>query len=110
MGWIVLIIAGLFEIVWAVGLKQTEGFTRLWPSVITIAAMLLSFGCLSYALKTIPLGNAYAIWTGIGAVGVAIVGIVWFNEAADIKRIACIGLIVIGIAGLKLLGSDSAVI
>ncbi len=107
MGWIFLIIAGLFEIVWAVTLKQTEGFTKLWPSIITIAAMWISFGCLSYALKTIPMGNAYAVWTGIGAVGVAIVGIVWFNEVADIKRIACIRLIVIGIAGLKLLDSSS---
>jgi quaternary ammonium compound-resistance protein SugE len=107
MSWIVLAIAGLFEIVWAVSLKQTEGFTKLWPSVITIAAMCVSFGCLSYALKTIPMGNAYAIWAGIGAVGIAIVGIVWFNEIADIKRIACIGLIVIGIAGLKLLDSGS---
>jgi len=110
MGWIVLAIAGLFEIVWAVGLKQTEGFTKLWPSVITIVAMWISFGCLSYALKTIPMGNAYAVWTGIGAVGVAIVGIVWFDEIADLKRIACIGLIVIGIAGLKLLDSGSTVV
>lgn len=110
MGWIVLVVAGLIEIVWAVGLKQTEGFTKLWPSVITIAAMWISFGCLSYALKTIPMGNAYAVWTGICAVGVAIVGIVWFNEAADIKRIACIGLIVLGIAGLKLLNSGSTVV
>lgn len=110
MGWVVLVIAGLFEIVWAVGLKHTEGFTKLWPSVITITAMWISFGCLSYALKTIPMGNAYAVWTGIGAVGVAIVGIVWFNEVADIKRIACIGLIVLGIAGLKFLGSGSNVV
>jgi quaternary ammonium compound-resistance protein SugE len=72
--------------------------------------MWISFGCLSYALKTIPMGNAYAVWTGIGAVGVAIVGIVWFTEVADIKRIACIGLIVLGIAGLKLLDSGSAVV
>lgn len=110
MSWIVLAIAGLFEIIWAVGLKQTEGFTKLWPSVITIAAMLISFACLSYALKTIPIGNAYAVWTGIGAVGVAIAGIIFFNEIADIKRIACIGLIVIGIVGLKLLDSDSTLV
>ncbi len=110
MGWAVLTIAGLFEVVWAVGLKQTEGFTKLWPSVITIAAMWISFGCLSYALKTIPMGNAYAVWTGIGAVGVAIVGFVWFNESADLKRIACIGLIVLGITGLKLLYSGSRVV
>ncbi|UTA47594.1 quaternary ammonium compound efflux SMR transporter SugE [Simiduia sp. 21SJ11W-1] len=107
MPWLLLIIAGVFEIVWAVGLKQTEGFTRLWPSVITLAAMLLSFGCLALALKAIPIGNAYAIWTGIGAVGVAIVGIVWFGESADLKRLACIALIVLGIAGLKLLSPES---
>jgi len=107
MGWIFLIVAGVFEVVWAVGLKYADGFTKLWPSVITLGAMLVSFACLSYALKTIPIGNAYAIWTGIGAIGVAIVGIVWFNEAADLKRIACIGLIVVGILGLKFLGSDS---
>ncbi len=107
MGWLFLGIAGLMEIVWAVGLKHTEGFTRLWPSVITIAAMWVSFWFLSLALKTIPMGNAYAVWTGIGAVGVAIVGIVWFNEPADLKRILSIGLIVLGIAGLKLLGAGT---
>lgn len=110
MSWVILAIAGIFEIVWAVGLKQTEGFTKLWPSVITIAAMQISFACLSHALKKIPMGNAYAVWTGIGAIGVAIVGIIWFNEIADIKRIACIGLIVIGIVGLKLLDSGSTVV
>ncbi|MGD8176907.1 quaternary ammonium compound efflux SMR transporter SugE [Marinimicrobium sp. ARAG 43.8] len=107
MGWAFLVVAGLFEIVWAVGLKYTDGFTKLWPSVFTIAAMWISFGCLSYALKTIPLGNAYAVWTGIGAVGVAVVGIIWFNEVADLKRIACIGLIIAGIVGLKIMGSGS---
>lgn len=110
MGWVLLIIAGLFEIVWAVGLKFTDGFTKLWPSVITIAAILVSLGCLSYALKTIPIGNAYAIWTGIGAVGVAIVGIIWFNESADLRRIACIGLIVVGILGLKFMGTGSSLV
>ncbi|WDE12742.1 quaternary ammonium compound efflux SMR transporter SugE [Thalassomonas haliotis] len=107
MAWTVLVIAGIFEIMWAVGLKHTAGFTRLWPSVFTLGAMWASFACLSYALKTIPMGNAYAVWTGIGAVGVAIVGIVWFNELADIRRIACIGLIVLGIIGLKLLDSGT---
>lgn len=110
MAWIVLFVAGIFEVVWAVGLKHTEGFTRLWPSVITLGAMWVSFACLSYALKTIPMGNAYAVWTGIGAVGVAIVGIVWFNELADIRRIACIGLIVLGIVGLKLLDSGTSTV
>lgn len=103
MPWLLLLIAGLFEIVWAVGLKQTHGFTRFWPSAITLGAMVLSFGCLALALKSIPIGNAYAIWTGIGAVGVAIVGITWFGEPADAKRLFCIGLIVAGILGLKLL-------
>lgn len=110
MGWVILIIAGFFEVVWAVGLKHTEGFTKLWPSVITIVAMSISFAGLSYALKTIPMGNAYAVWTGIGAVGVAIIGIVWFNESADVKRIICISFIVLGIIGLKFLGSGSNVV
>jgi len=108
MAWILLGIAGLFEIVWAVGLKYTEGFTRLWPSVFTVAAMWVSFGCLSYALKTIPIGNAYAVWTGIGAVGVAIAGIVIFNEPLNLIRVGCIGLIVVGIVGLKFLGSGAS--
>lgn len=107
MAWIFLIVAGVFEVVWAVGLKYTEGFTRLLPSVLTIAAMWVSFACLSIALKSIPLGNAYAIWTGIGAVGVAIFGIVWFGESADVKRLLCIALIVAGIVGLKLTGSPA---
>ena len=109
MAWIVLIVGGLFEIVWVVGLKYTYGFTKLIPSIITLTAMWVSFWCLSYALKAIPIGNAYAIWTGIGAVGVAIIGIVWFNETANFSRIACISLIVIGIVGLKVLGSESSI-
>lgn len=107
MGWFFLIVAGLFEVVWAVGLKYTDGFTKLLPSVFTGVAMLISFACLSSALKTIPLGNAYAIWTGIGAVGVATVGIVWFDEFVDVKRIICIGLIVVGIVGLKFFGAGA---
>ena len=107
MSWIYLVIAGVFEIVWAISLKYSEGFTKLWPSVITLSAMWVSFGFLSQALKTIPMGTAYAIWTGIGAVGVATVGIVWLNEPADIKRVLCIGLIVVGIIGLKILGTHS---
>lgn len=109
MSWVILVIAGFFEVIWAVSLKYSEGFTRLTPSVITIAAMVASFTCLSYALKVIPIGNAYAVWTGIGAVGIAIVGIVFFNEVADLKRLACIGLIVLGIAGLKILGAGSSI-
>lgn len=107
MSWIILVIAGLFEIVWVVSLKYSEGFTKLIPAIITIAGMLASFGCLSYVLKTIPVGNAYAIWTGIGAVGITTVGIIWFDEVADLKRIGCIGLIVLGVVGLKVLGSGS---
>ena len=102
MAWIYLFIAGLFEIGWAVGLKYTEGFTKLWPSVITIAIMVLSFYFLSSAVKTIPIGTAYAIWTGIGAVGTAILGIILFNESKEFMRIFFIFLIVIGIVGLKI--------
>jgi len=101
MAWIYLFIAGLFEIGWAVGLKYTEGFTKLWPSVITIATMILSFYFLSSAVKTIPIGTAYAIWTGIGAVGTAILGIILFDESKEFIRIIFIMLIVIGIVGLK---------
>src|SRR5687767_14386412 len=102
MAWFYLLIAGLFEVGWAIGLKYTEGFSRLWPSLATIAAMILSLGCLGLALKTLPVGTAYAIWTGVGAVGTAILGIFLFAEPANGMRLACIGLIVSGIVGLKL--------
>ena len=102
MPWLVLIIAGLFEIGWAVGLKYTEGFTRLWPSLGTAASMVLSVVLLGLALRSLPLGTAYAVWTGIGTVGTALLGIALFHESADPLRLACIGLIVVGIAGLKL--------
>lgn len=102
MAWIYLLIAGLLEIIWAVGLKYTEGFSRLWPSVWTIAAMVASVGLLSLALKTIPVGTGYAIWTGIGAAGTAILGMVLFGESAAVLRLLCLGLIVAGIVGLKL--------
>ncbi len=102
MSWIYLFAAGLFEIAWAIGLKYTQGFTRLVPSALTIAAMAISFSLLSMALKTLPLGTAYAVWTGIGAVGTALLGIVLFGEPAEAARLACIGLIVAGIVGLKL--------
>ena len=102
MAWLYLLIAGLFEVGWAIGLKYTEGFSRLWPSLATIAAMILSLGCLGLALKTLPVGTAYAIWTGVGAVGTAILGIYLFAEPANAMRLACIGLIVAGIVGLKL--------
>ena len=102
MAWIILFIAGLTEIGWAVGLKYTEGFTRLWPSVFTGASMLVSIALLGLALKTLPIGTAYAIWTGIGTVGTAILGIYLFGESAAVLRLVCIGLIVAGIVGLKL--------
>jgi len=102
MAWIYLFIAGLFEIGWAVGLKYTEGFTKLWPSVITISTMILSFYFLSSAVKTIPIGTGYAIWTGIGAVGTAILGMILFGESKEFIRLFFIFLIVIGIIGLKI--------
>lgn len=105
--WLLLIAAGLLEVVWAIGLKYTEGFSRLVPSVITIAAMIASVWLLAMALKSIPVGTGYAVWTGIGAVGTAILGIILFNEAATAARIVCIGLIVAGIFGLKLASSSS---
>lgn len=101
MAWIILFIAGLTEIGWAVGLKYTEGFTRLWPSVFTGLSMVVSIVLLGIALKTLPLGTAYAIWTGIGTVGTAILGIYLFGESAAALRLVCIGLIVAGIVGLK---------
>jgi quaternary ammonium compound-resistance protein SugE len=102
MAWLLLLIAGLLEVGWAVGLKYTEGFTRLVPSVLTRVSMTASIGMLALALKTLPMGTAYAVWTGIGAVGTAILGIALFGDPAGIARIACIGLIVAGIVGLKL--------
>lgn len=101
MSWVFLFIAGGFEIVWAIGLKYSDGFTRLWPSVGTIVAMGVSFLFLSYALKVIPIGTAYAVWTGIGAVGVAVLGMILFGESRDAFRLLCILIIVGGIAGLK---------
>ena len=102
MAWIYLIIAGLFEVAWAIGLKYTEGFSRLFPSLWTLASMAISFLLLSLALKTLPVGTAYAVWTGIGAVGTALLGIYLFSEPAAALRLACIGLIVAGIVGLKI--------
>jgi quaternary ammonium compound-resistance protein SugE len=102
MAWLLLLIAGLLEVGWAVGLKYTEGFTRLVPSVLTLISMAASVGMLGLALKTLPIGTAYAVWTGIGAVGTAILGIALFGDPAGIARLACIGLIIAGIVGLKL--------
>ena len=102
MAWILLLFAGLFECAWAIGLKYTEGFTRLTPSLLTVAAMVISFWLLSTAMKTIPVGTAYAVWTGIGAVGVAIMGMLLFGESRDILRVISLLLIISGIIGLKL--------
>ncbi|KAA2237091.1 quaternary ammonium compound efflux SMR transporter SugE [Salinarimonas soli] len=103
MAWIYLALAGLFEVGWAVGLKYTHGFTRLVPSLLTGLSMAVSLGLLGLALKSLPLGTAYAVWTGIGTVGTALLGIALFGEPAAAARLACIGLIVSGIVGLKLL-------
>jgi quaternary ammonium compound-resistance protein SugE len=101
--WFVLFIAGLCEVGWAVGLKYTEGFSRLWPSAATLIAMVASVALLGWSLKVLPLGTAYAVWTGIGAVGTAILGIFLFGESREVARLLSIGLIVAGIVGLKLL-------
>lgn len=102
MAWITLFVAGLFEVGWAIGLKCTAGFTRVVPTVLTIASMIVSLGLLGLALKTLPVGTAYAVWTGIGTIGTATLGIVLLGEPAGALRLACIGLIVAGIVGLKL--------
>lgn len=102
MPWLMLLVAGLFEVGWAIGLKYTEGFTRFWPSVGTLVAMVASVGLLGLALRTLPVGTAYAVWTGIGAVGTVVCGIVLLGEPATVARLACVGLIVAGIVGLKL--------
>ncbi len=102
MAWIVLFVAGLFEVGWAVGLKYTDSFTRLWPSLGTVAAMAVSLFLLSVALKSLPLGTAYTVWTGVGAVGTVLLGIILLGESADFPRLACIGLIIAGIIGLKI--------
>lgn len=102
MSWIILFIAGLLEVVWAIGLKYTHGFTRLTPSVITVTAMIVSIVLLSWPMRSLPVGTAYAVWTGIGAVGAAITGILLLGESASLARIASLALIVAGIIGLKL--------
>ncbi|MGL5970246.1 MAG: quaternary ammonium compound efflux SMR transporter SugE [Kluyvera sp.] len=102
MPWLILFVAGLLEVVWAVGLKYTHGFSRLVPSVITVAAMVVSMAMLSWAMKSLPVGTAYAVWTGIGAVGAAITGILLLGESASPMRIASLVLIVLGIIGLKM--------
>ena len=102
MAWTYLFFAGLFEIGWAIGLKYTAGFTRLTPTLLTVASMVVSLGLLGLALKTLPVGTAYAVWTGIGTIGTALLGIYLLGEPATVVRLVCIGLIVSGIIGLKL--------
>lgn len=105
LAWTLLLIAGAFEVGWAMTLKQTDGFSRLWPTVVTIALMLVSFVCLAQALRVIPVGTGYAVWTGIGTVGAAVLGMILYKEPATAGRLACITLIVSGIVGLKLLST-----
>ncbi|CFQ60462.1 quaternary ammonium compound-resistance protein SugE [Yersinia frederiksenii] len=102
MAWIILVIAGLLEVIWAIGLKYSHGFTRLTPSIVTLVAMAASVFLLAYAMKTLPAGTAYAVWTGIGAVGTAILGIMLLGESASLARVFSLGLILAGIIGLKL--------
>jgi quaternary ammonium compound-resistance protein SugE len=102
MNWFILGVAGLFEIGWAVGLKYTDGFTRLWPTVGTVLSMIISLGLLGIAMKSLPVGTAYAVWVGVGAVGTAILGIVLLGESANLMRLLSLSLIVAGIVGLKL--------
>jgi quaternary ammonium compound-resistance protein SugE len=102
MAWEILVVAGILEMGWAVGLKYTEGFTRLWPTVFTVLSMILSIGLLGLAVRTLPIGTAYAVWTGIGTLGTAILGVVLFREPATVARMVSITLIVAGIIGVKL--------
>jgi quaternary ammonium compound-resistance protein SugE len=104
--WAVLVMAGLFEVGWAVGLKYTDGFTRVGPSVLTVVSMVVSLALLGLALRTLPLGTAYAVWTGIGTIGTAVLGIWLFEESGAAVRLTCIGLIVAGIVGLKLVSAE----
>ncbi|ATA58966.1 quaternary ammonium compound-resistance protein [Geobacillus stearothermophilus] len=102
MAWVYLVVAGIFEIVWAISLKYTDGFTRLWPSVVTVAGMAASFYFLSLAIKTLPIGTAYAVWTGIGALGAVIIGMLFLNEPVTVPRIIFLLFILVGLIGLKL--------
>jgi quaternary ammonium compound-resistance protein SugE len=105
MAWIILFIAGLFEIAWAIGLKYSDGFTKFWPSAFTIVSLIISMALLAFSVKTLPVGTAYGVWTGIGAVGTAILGVILFDESKEFIRILFIFLIVIGIVGLKIFSS-----
>ncbi len=108
MAWVVLFVAGLFEVGWAIGLKYTEGFTRLWPTVGTLISVVVSMGLLGVALRTLPVGTGYAVWTGIGTVGTVVLGIILFREPATAARLFCIALIVAGIVGLRLVSAPPA--
>ncbi|OAI41679.1 molecular chaperone [bacterium SCGC AG-212-C10] len=108
MAWVVLFAAGLFEVCWATGLKYSEGFTRLWPSVFTAVTLILSMSLLGWAVRTLPLGSAYTVWTGIGAVGTVCLGIWLFHEPVTIARLACIALILAGVIGLKATSGGAA--
>jgi quaternary ammonium compound-resistance protein SugE len=102
MAWLILVVAGLFEVAWAIGLKYTEGFTRIWPTIGTVLAMLLSVGLLGLAMKSLPVGTAYGVWVGVGAVGTVILGIILLGEPANAARLVSVALIIAGIVGLKL--------
>ena len=106
MAWVLLFIAGVLEVAWAIGLKYTEGFTRLWPTIATVAAMAASVALLGVALRSIPVGTGYAIWVGIGATGTAIMGMYLFGESREPLRLVCLGLIVAGVVGLRLVSQD----
>ncbi|HEY8418212.1 MAG TPA: quaternary ammonium compound efflux SMR transporter SugE [Limnochordales bacterium] len=106
MAWLALVVAGLLEVGWATAMKLSEGFTRLGPTIATFALMLISFGLLSFAMRSLPLGTAYAVWTGIGAVGSVLVGILFLNESRDAVRLVCLGLILAGIVGLRLTAAE----
>lgn len=108
MAWVVLFIAGLFEVGWAVAFKYTHGFTRLWPTVVAAVSVVISLGLLGVALRTLPLGTAYTVWTGIGAIGTVVLGIVLFGERASPMRLACVALILAGIIGLRLTSAEAA--
>lgn len=107
MGWIYLLIAGVLECLWALGLKYSDGFTRLWPSLITAALIVISLGLLSLAMRTIPVGTAYSVWSGIGASALAVVGILFMQEPGGLIRMGCIGMIIAGVVGLKLFGEGT---
>jgi quaternary ammonium compound-resistance protein SugE len=108
MAWLVLFAAGLCEVGWSVGLKSSDGFTRIWPSILTVISLTASMGLLAWSLKSLPLGTAYTVWTGIGAVGAVTLGVVLFKEPVTLPRMICLGLIVTGILGLRLFGGAEA--